>query len=96
MAAAATARLSSSVRCSSASLAASAIPACLPRRTIASSWTAPARIPASGLSIACSSSGGSGAGVVTGRLRRAMYSSPSTPKVHLPGVWFGVAARTLS
>ena len=28
--------------------------------------------------------------------RRAMYSSPSMPKVHLPGVWFGVTARTLS
>jgi len=81
---------------SRAGRAASAIPAWLPRSTAASSCTAPARTPASELSIACRSSAGSGAGVVTGRLRRAMYSSPSIPKVHLPGVWFGVAARTVS
>jgi hypothetical protein len=70
-AAAATVRLSSWARRSSACLAASASPACRPPRRRASSWTAPARIPASGWSITSCSSRGSGAGVVTGRLRRA-------------------------
>jgi hypothetical protein len=96
VAAAEVARLSSSVSRSRVSLAASARPAWRFRSRRASSGTAPARTPANGLSTASWSSGGSGTGVVTGWLRRAMTSSPCTPKVHLPGVWWGVTARTLS
>ena len=42
------------------------------------------------------SSDGNGAGVATGRARRAMTSSPCMPKAHLLGVWLGVSARTFS
>ena len=89
-------RLSSSTMRCKACHAAYACPRSGSRNRPCRSSTTPNRVAVSGLSIASSSSAGSGVAVTRRTRLRAISSSPWEPKVHICGFWFGVTRWTRS